>query len=133
MANSANAAPPSRVARVADWVVRVLLALAFVSAGGMKLAGAPQFVELFEQIGAGQWFRLLTGTLEVVGGLLVLVPRTAVWGALLLAAVMVGALLTHVLVIGGNPGPALVLFALAVLVLWLRRAQLSSLVRSVLS
>ena len=115
----------AKSAHILDWIVRMLLAAAFVSAGGMKLAGVPQFVALFDQIGIGQWFRLLTGTLEVAGGLLVLIPRTAAWGALLLAGVMVGALLTHLMVIGGNPIPAVILLALAGVVLWLRRASLS--------
>lgn len=117
---------PSGSARIVDWAVRILLAVAFVSAGGMKLAGVPQFVAMFDQIGLGQWFRLLTGALEVTGGLLVLIPRTAVWGALLLACVMAGAIVTHLTVIGGNPMPALVLLALAAAVLWVRRARLTA-------
>lgn len=124
---------PSAGARILDWVVRVLLAAAFISAGGMKLAGVPQFVAMFDQIGIGQWFRLLTGALEVAGGLLALVPRTAIWGASLLACVMVGALFTHLTVIGGNPLPALVLLILCAAVLWLRRSQLTTLARSILS
>lgn len=117
---------PSRSARIIDWGVRILLAAAFVSAGGMKLAGVPQFVAMFDQIGLGQWFRLLTGALEVTGGVLVLIPRTAIWGALLLACVMAGAIVTHLAVIGGKPLPALTLLALAAIVLWMRRAQLAS-------
>lgn len=116
----------SRSTRIVGWVVRLLLAAAFVSAGGMKLAGVPQFVAMFDQIGLGQWFRLLTGALEFIGGLLVLIPRTAVWGALLLACVMAGAIVTHLLVIGGNPLPALTLLALAATILWLRRTQLQT-------
>lgn len=81
-------------------------------------------VEIFEQIGAGQWFRFVTGILEIVGGLLVLVPRASIWGALLLACVMVGAVLTHLVLIGGNPVHAFVLLALCGAVLWLRRRHL---------
>jgi uncharacterized membrane protein YphA (DoxX/SURF4 family) len=52
-------------------------------------------VEMFAKLGAGQWFRYLTGALEVIGGVALLVPRAAFYGAVLLAAVMVGALVTH--------------------------------------
>ena len=124
MENTTRLSVQPTLSRVADWIVRILLALAFVSAGCMKLAGVPQFVALFDQIGVGQWFRLLTGTLEVAGGVMVLIPRAAAWGALLLVCVMVGALFTHLMVIGGNPLPALVLLVLATTVLWRRRAQL---------
>lgn len=132
MATTMAFALPSRLARAADWIIRILLALAFISAGGMKLAGAEQFVAMFDQVGIGQWFRLLTGTLEVTGGLLVLIPRAAIFGALLLVCVMVGALFTHLAVIGGNPLPALVLLALCAAILWLRREQLATFRRSIL-
>lgn len=115
---------PTTMQRSIDWVVRIVLAFAFISAGGLKLAGAAQFVAMFEQIGAGQWLRVLTGAFEVVGGLLILAPRTAIWGAILLTCVMLGAIVTHAVIIGGNPLPALVLLALAATVLWLRRGQL---------
>jgi putative oxidoreductase len=110
--------------RIADWIIRILLALAFLAAGGAKLAGASPMVAIFEQVGVGQWFRLVTGALEVVGAVLVLIPRTSQWGALLLAAIMVGAVFTHLAVIGGSPAPALLLLALSATTLWLRRHQL---------
>ncbi len=121
--------PVSTGARILDWPLRILLALAFIAAGGAKLAGAPPMVAIFDQIGIGQWFRLLTGALEIAGGLLALAPRTSIWGALLLACVMVGALFTHLVLIGGNPLPALVLLVLTASVLWLRRAQFAAAVR----
>jgi putative oxidoreductase len=114
--------------QVADWIIRILLALAFLAAGAAKLAGAPPMVAIFEQIGAGQWFRFVTGILEIVGGLLVLVPLTSIWGALLLACVMAGAVFTHCVLIGGNPAPALILLALSGSVLWLRRQHLRAIV-----
>ena len=66
---------------VSLWVVRGLFALAFVSAGGAKLYGVPMLVEEFEQMGLGQWFRYFTGTLEVLGAVLVLVPSLAAFAA----------------------------------------------------
>jgi hypothetical protein len=34
-----------------------------------------EWVGLFRQIGLGQWFRYFTGAVEILGGVLVLVPR----------------------------------------------------------
>lgn len=65
----------------------------------------------------------MTGGLELIGGILVLIPRSSVWGALLLACVMVGAVFTHLVVIGGSAVPAIVLLILAGAVVWLRRRQ----------
>lgn len=68
-------------------------------------------IEVFTQVGLGQWFRHLTGGIEVVGAVLVLVPSTGLAAALLLGGTMVGAVFTHMAVIGGSPLPELVLGA----------------------
>lgn len=111
---------PSRTVRLADWTVRVLLGLAFIAAGAAKLAGAPPMVQLFDAIGIGQWFRFVTGVLELLGGTLILIPRTCVAGAGLLAVIMVCAVATHIMKIGGNPGPAVALLLLGIATLYLR-------------
>lgn len=100
------------------WGVRILLALAFGAAGAAKLAGVPQMVQVFDAIGAGQWFRYLTGAVEIVGAVLVLLPAAGFFGALLLAATMVGAVATHLVLIGGSPVPAAVLGLLSAFVAW---------------
>ena len=51
------------------WTLSGLVALAFVFVGGGKLAGTAAMVELFDKVGLGQWFRYLTGLLEVAGGI----------------------------------------------------------------
>ena len=57
-------------------------------------------MKLFQQIGAGQWFRYFTGVVEVLGGVLVLIPWTATVGLALLACTMAAAVLILVFVIG---------------------------------
>jgi hypothetical protein len=103
------------------WGLRILLALAFGAAGVSKLAGVPQMVQVFGAIGFGQWFRYLTGAVEVVGAVLLLVPAAGFFGGLLLAATMVGAVATHLVLIGGNPAPAVVLGLLSAFVAWRQR------------
>lgn len=100
------------------WAVRIVLALAFAAAGSAKLSGAAQMVEVFSKIGVGQWFRYVTGSVEVLGVLLLLVPATGLLGALLLGGTMVGAVLTHLFVIGGTAIPAVVLGLLCAFVVW---------------
>lgn len=103
------------------WTLQILAGLAFLTAGLMKLVGDEMQVETFEEIGMGQWFRYLTGALELLGAGLILFPRTAFWGALLLMCVMIGAIFTHLVLIGGSPVPAIVLLLIAAAVAWLRR------------
>lgn len=101
--------------------VRILLALAFGAAGVAKLAGVPQMVQVFDAIGIGQWFRYVTGAVEVVGAVLLLVPATGFFGGLLLTATMIGAVATHLVLIGGSPIPAMVLGLLSAFVAWRQR------------
>ena len=75
-----------------DWLLRGAIAAAFVMFGAEKFTD-PQWVKLFQQIGFGQWFRVFTGVVEIVGGLLVLVPRAATVGLGLLACTMASATL----------------------------------------
>ena len=93
----------------------------FLFAGGSKLAGAPMMVQMFDAIGVGQWFRYLTGAIEVTSAVLLLVPSLAFFGALALAATMVGAVVTHLFVIGGSPAMPIVLLAATGTIAWLRR------------
>jgi len=119
----AVASAPSRWKSATLWVVRGLLALAFAAAGGAKLYGVPMLVEEFQHIGLGQWFRYLTGSLELFGALLILVPSLAAFGGLLLSCIMVGATIAHLFLIGGSPVPALVLLTLSAIVAYAKRSQ----------
>jgi len=103
------------------WSLQLLLALAFLFSGAFKLAGTEKMVEMFAQIGVGQWFRYVTGVFELGGAATVLYPPTAPYGGLLIACVMVGAVFTHLFVVGGSPAVPTVLLGLALAVAWFRR------------
>ena len=103
------------------WGVRILLAIAFGAAGVAKLAGVPQMVATFEALGMGQWFRYVTGGIEVAGAILMLIPATGLYAGLLLGGTMVGAVVSHLLAIPGSPVPAIVLGLLCAIVVWSNR------------
>lgn len=93
------------------WVLSVLLALTFFSMGVEKLMDEPMMAGLFHLFGYPPWSMTLVGAVEIVGAVLVLIPRLAHVGAFLLGCVMVGALYSH-LAHGQaymTPGPALLL------------------------
>lgn len=120
---------PGKALNIVLWVLQVGLALMFFMAGGKKLMGDPMMVGLFDLIGIGQWFRYLTGGLEVLGGALLLVPRASGIGAGTLVGVMAGAVLTHLVVLHNAPTMPLVLLVALAFVAWGRRAQLVSLLQ----
>lgn len=109
------------------WIVQCLCAAMFLFAGGSKFANSPAMVQAFDTIGFGQWFRYLTGALEIGGGIALLVPAAAPFAAILLTCVMAGAVLTHLFLIPGSPAPAFVLMILCLFIAWGRRARLRAL------
>jgi putative oxidoreductase len=121
-------AKPGKGLNIALWCVQVLLALAFVGAASGKLMGKPEMVGLFEAIGIGQWFRYVTGILELAGALLIVVPKMRSIGAGLLVAVMLGAVVTHLFILHNAPTAPLVLLLLASFVVWGRRLELARLI-----
>lgn len=72
-------------------------------------------------MGVGRWFLYLIGTLEVAGAFLLLIPRTSGLAALMLAGVMVGAIATHIFIVGGSPLAAIILLVVTGVVAWGRR------------
>lgn len=105
--------------------LRALLTLVFVGAGGAKLVGVPMMVDTFEAIGFGQWFRYLTGLIEVAGAALLWAPGRQAFGAAVLGGTMVGAVFTHWFILGPSAVPAIVLGLLCSGVLYLHRNQVA--------
>jgi putative oxidoreductase len=122
-----SASVPRR--RIGTWVLQGIVATAFFAAGAAKLAGAAYMVQLFEQIGLGQWFRYATGVVEVVGALALIAPGLVWFGGLWLGGTMIFAVLTHVFVLHTSPVPAIVLGVLNALIVYLRRDELASFAR----
>jgi putative oxidoreductase len=114
-------ADSGKVRLITMWILSVLVALAFLGAGGAKLAGAAAMVELFDKVGLGQWFRYFTGMLEVAGAIGLLISRYAFYAAILLALVMVGATIANLTVLGASPAPTVVLLVLCGIIAWLRK------------
>ena len=91
MQGPTNIQRTSKAKNIALWSLQVLVAAAFLMAGFAKLSGQQMMVEMFEKIGIGQWFRYVTGGIETVSAILLLVPRLTALGAALLVCTMTGA------------------------------------------
>jgi len=121
-ATAARGRAYGRRVNIALWTLQVLSALAFLAAGICKVAGAPMMVAEFEHIGLGQWFRHLTGLLEVLAAVALLVPRSTFHSATLLAMVMASALFAHAAVLGmATAMPAFILLVLNAAIAYFRR------------
>ena len=111
----------------ASWGLRILLAVIFFAAGAAKIAGVPMMVQVFAQIGIGQWFRFVTAGVEIAGAVALLIPGLTGVAAVWLGATMFFAILAHLFVLRNNPGGAVALFVLSTSLAWLMRDQLIAL------
>lgn len=85
---------------------KIFLALRLVAAGILlqtlyfKFSGAPESIYIFSSLNVEPWGRWFAGFSELVASILLLIPATQVFGALMAIAIMAGAILSHLTVLG---------------------------------
>jgi putative oxidoreductase len=87
------------VDRTKTMVPPTLVGLLFVFIGYTKFDSNGSWVQIFARIGLGDWFRYFTGGMQMLGGLLMCVPKTMVYGAAMLTCTMIGAVFVDLFVI----------------------------------
>ncbi|AOH56575.1 hypothetical protein ABE28_019585 [Peribacillus muralis] len=90
---------------ILGWVLQGLLVAMFLMAGFGKVTGSKMHREAFVHLGLPQWFRTVTGVVELIGAALLIIgywqKDFAIAGALLLGVTAIGGLLSHVRVKDG--------------------------------
>jgi putative oxidoreductase len=103
---------------ITSLILRIAAAAILLQTLYFKFTGHPESVELFTKLGVEPWGRIGTGVIELITGMLLLVPATAFIGAFLGIGLMSGAILSHLTVIGiESKGDGGQLFMLAIIVL----------------
>lgn len=126
---SANAVILEAPQNGALWVVQLFGATLFLISGLAKLSGDDQVMQALAAIGIRQWFRYVTALIEFASAILLLIPALSGIGALLLVPIMIGAILAHLLVIGGSPAVPIGLLIIASIVAWGRKETTLRLIR----
>ena len=109
---------------VGSWLPAILLVLIFARQGWAKFNDSSGWAVAFRHWGYPDWFRVTIGVFELGGVLLLLLGRTAAFGALVIIAVMLGAWGTHLAFDGGRHMTSEVVpLVLAFIVLIVRRGQ----------
>lgn len=107
-----------KIQNIIEWALRIVAAVILLQTLYFKFTGHPESVELFSKLGVEPWGRIGTGIIELVTGVLLLIPSTVVFGALLGIGLMLGAIASHLLVLGiESQGDGGQLFGLAIIVL----------------
>ncbi|GIH14430.1 DoxX family protein [Rugosimonospora africana] len=130
---TADRAPARNRLNILLWAAQILLAAMFALAAVPKLAGAHSAVQMFGEIGAGQWLRYLVGIAELAGAIGLLIPRLAGLAAAGLAADMAGATVINAAVLHSSAFattiPLCVAFVLIARSRWTRTRSLTAAIR----
>lgn len=87
-------------ATIITWIFRIALAALYLMMSIPKFAGQEITVHIFTTLGVEPWGRILTGLIEVSIFLLVLVPKTTVYGVIMSLGTIMGAILSHFVILG---------------------------------
>ena len=82
------------------WIVKLIAVAILVQTLYFKFTGAEESVYIFQTLGAEPYGRIGSGIVELIASILILIPRTTLLGALLGIGTMVGAIFSHIFVLG---------------------------------
>ena len=108
----------SNLISIGTWALRILAAIILLQTLFFKFTAAPESVYIFSTIGMEPWGRIGIGVLELIASVLILIPATTLFGAILGVGLMAGALFFHITRLGiavQNDGGQLFIYALIVL------------------
>ena len=124
----------SKALKVADWILRIVVAVILLQTLFFKFSGAKESVYIFSTLGAEPWGRIGSGVVELLASVLLLVPRTDVIGAILSLGTICGALMAHLTKLGikltpvGDNGElfglAVTVFVLSLIVVYVHRREI---------
>ena len=104
---------------IAIWILRLIAAVILLQTLFFKFTAAPESVYIFSRIGMEPWGRIGSGILELIAGILILIPATTAFGAVLAIGLMSGAIFFHLTKLGiavQNDGGLLFIYALLVFI-----------------
>lgn len=111
----------SKVKNIGAWVLQVLLGLEFLLAGQAKFTASELWASNFEKWGYPDNLSYVIGALEVLGGVLLFIPKLASHAASMLAVIMLIAGITHFA--NGENGITPFIIMLLLALLWYLRKE----------
>ncbi len=102
-----------------NWALRLIPALILLQTLFFKFTAHPDSVAIFSKLHAEPFGRIFSGVLELITAVLILNPKTTFWGAVLGLVTMIGAIASHIFILGidtNNDGGKLFYLALTVFV-----------------
>src|SRR2546427_12563662 len=92
--------PLSKTLKIVDWILRIIVAVILLQTLFFKFTGAKESVYIFSTLGLEPWGRIGSGVVELIASILLLMPRTVVYGAALSLGTIGVAILSHLTKLG---------------------------------
>ena len=100
------------------WIVRLTAVFILLQTLYFKFSGAEESVYIFSTLGIEPYGRIGSGVVELIASILILIPKTTLIGALLGLGTMLGAVFSHLFILGievKNDGGELFILAIITL------------------
>jgi uncharacterized membrane protein YphA (DoxX/SURF4 family) len=91
---------PGKTKSIIAWICRIAAAVILLQTLYFKFTAAPESVYIFTKVGIEPWGRIGSGVAELIAAILILMPPTTWLGAGLALGVMIGAIFSHLTVLG---------------------------------
>ncbi len=85
---------------ILKWALRIIVAIILLQTLYFKFTGAPESIYIFTTMGIEPWGRIGSGVVELIASILLLIPRTTWLGAALALGTIMGAIASHLFVLG---------------------------------
>ncbi len=85
---------------ITSWLLRLIAAVILLQTLFFKFTGAKESVYIFSTLGLEPWGRIGSGIVELIASILLLLPQTVVFGAILSLGVITGAIISHLTKLG---------------------------------
>jgi putative oxidoreductase len=90
----------SKTFLIISWLLRLVAAVILLQTLFFKFTGAKESVYIFSTLGMEPWGRIGSGIVELIAGILLLIPATVVYGAFLAFCSVASAILFHIFKLG---------------------------------
>ncbi len=91
---------PNKSQNIISWVLQIIVAVILFQTLFFKFTGAEESKYIFSTLGVEPWGRIGSGLIELVTVVLLLIPRTVPYGALLALGTTAGAIFSHLTKLG---------------------------------
>jgi uncharacterized membrane protein YphA (DoxX/SURF4 family) len=101
------------------WILRLIPSIIFIQTLYFKFTGAEESRAVFLALNLEPYGRIGVGVVELIAAVLILIPRTSYIGALIGTGILLGAVFSHLFILGievNNDGGLLFVLAVTALV-----------------